>query len=174
MLSIHSKLDEATLRARVRGLRLVITDCDGVLTDGGVYYGANGDEQRKFSVRDGMGFELLRSHGIVCGILSGEAGPGIVSRAKKLGLEEVHLGVQKKAERIAQILESRGVPASACAYLGDDLNDLPAFRALESGLLACPSDAAPPVKELAHFVLPAAGGHHAFRAFADIVLPYRT
>ncbi len=173
MLTFHSKLTEATLRARVKALRLVITDCDGVLTDGGVYYGADGDEQRKFSVRDGMGFELLRSSGIVCGILSGEAGPAIATRAKKLGLEEVHLGVREKGERIASLAAARGVPLTACAYLGDDLNDLPVFRALEGGLLACPEDAIPAIKELTHIVLPVRGGNHAFRAFADIVLPHR-
>jgi len=174
MLSLVTKLDPAALEARARRLRLVLTDCDGVLTDGGVYYGASGDEQRRFSVRDGMGFELLRAKGITCGILSGEAGPGIVTRAQKLGLEEVHLGVKRKGERIAEVLSARGLSPSACAYLGDDVNDLPVFEALEDGLLACPEDAVPEVRARAHLILPARGGNHAFRAFADIVLPYRS
>ncbi len=174
MVKIATRLTEAELRARARALRLVLTDCDGVLTDAGVYYSASGEELRRFSVRDGMGFELLRNAGLVCGILSGEASPMIGARALKLRLEEVHLGVRDKGARLAELLASRGLEGSSCAYVGDDVNDLEVLRALEGGLTACPADAVAQVKDLVHVILPSPGGLHAFRAFADLVLSQRS
>jgi 3-deoxy-D-manno-octulosonate 8-phosphate phosphatase (KDO 8-P phosphatase) len=174
MVTLVSKLDEEALRLRARRIRLVLTDCDGVLTDAGVYYSADGEELRKFSVRDGMGFELLRGEGIVCGIVSGEPAGSIAARAQKLRLEEVHLGIREKGKKLEEILASRKADPSECAYIGDDVNDLVVFRALDGGLTACPSDALPPVKALAHVVLPVPGGHHVFRAFADFLLSQRS
>ena len=168
-----ARLSEDELCARAARIRLVLTDCDGVLTDGGVYYSAAGEELRRFSVRDGMGFALLRAEGLACGIVSGEPSGSIAARATKLRLEEVHLGVSDKAARLREILARLDLSPSACAYMGDDVNDLGAIDALRDGLVACPSDAVARVRDEAHITVPARGGDHAFRAFADVLLSLR-
>lgn len=168
------RLERAEVVRRVRELSLVLTDCDGVLTDGGVYYGPSGDELRKFSVRDGMGFSLLRGAGLSCGIVSGEAARSIAARAEKLALTEVHLGVREKGACLARILERRAIAPSACAYIGDDINDLPIFSALSLGVTACPADAAEEVMATAHVILPVKGGEHAFRAFSEFLISHRS
>ena len=174
MVTLSVRLSQDLLRSRARAIRMALTDCDGVLTDGGVYYTEAGEQLRKFSVRDGMGFELLRGAGVECGIVSGESSACISARAQKLRLEEVHLGIRDKGKKLIEILEARGLPLTACAYIGDDVNDLPVFRALEGAITVCPADAVPAIKELAHVVLPVAGGQHAFRAFADFLLSQRS
>ncbi len=172
--NVLCRLEPSEIGRRARSLSLVLTDCDGVLTDAGVYYGHSGDELRKFSVRDGMGFALLREAGIACGIISGEGARSIAARADKLGIDEVHLGIREKGACLARVLERRALAPSACAYIGDDINDLPIFTALSEGITACPSDAAEPVLARVHVVLPVRGGEHAFRAFSDFILSHRS
>lgn len=148
--------------------RLVLTDCDGVLTDAGVYYGADGEVLKRFSIRDGMGFERLRDAGLVVGIVSGERSPALIARAAKLGIEELHLGISDKVGVIDILCERYGVDRSQVAYMGDDVNDVPAMRAV--GLSGCPADATDAAKEVADVVMDQRGGHGAFRAFAEHVL----
>jgi 3-deoxy-D-manno-octulosonate 8-phosphate phosphatase (KDO 8-P phosphatase) len=157
---------------RALRLKLVLTDCDGVLTDGGVYYSATGEELKRFDIRDGMGVERLRNlAGIETGIVTGENSPSVVQRAQKLGIAECHLGCKDKAATVLAILERRKLRAEEVAYLGDDVNDLPAFTIV--GLTSCPGDAFDEVKTAADLVLENPGGHGAFREFAEIVLQAR-
>jgi 3-deoxy-D-manno-octulosonate 8-phosphate phosphatase (KDO 8-P phosphatase) len=158
--------------SRVRRLKLVLTDCDGVLTDGGVYYSDRGEELKRFSIRDGMGVERLRElAGIETGIVTGEFSQSIVRRAEKLAIHECHLGSRDKAATVRAILERRNLGFNEVAYLGDDVNDLPVFSNI--GLAACPSDAFESVKSVAHVILGRPGGHGAFREFAEIILRVR-
>jgi 3-deoxy-D-manno-octulosonate 8-phosphate phosphatase (KDO 8-P phosphatase) len=157
---------------RARRVKLVLTDCDGVLTDGGVYYSATGEELKRFDIRDGMGVERLRNlAGIETGIVTGENSPSVVQRAKKLGIAECHLGSKDKAATVLAILVRRKLSAGEVAYLGDDVNDLPAFAIV--GLASCPGDAFEEVKAAANLVLEKPGGHGAFREFAEIILQAR-
>ena len=119
-------LISSDIALRARQVKLVITDCDGVLTDGGVYYSARGEELKRFNIRDGMGVERLwKLAGIETGIITGENSPSVARRAKKLGIIECHLGAKDKAAKVGAILESRNLSAREVAYLGDDVNDLP-------------------------------------------------
>lgn len=173
----HGRLDhgdsvpEAT-RARAARVRLVLTDCDGCLTDGGVYYGAEGEVLKRFNIRDGMGSQRLRQAGIAVGIVTGEMSPSVIKRGEKLRLTEVHLGVQDKLPRVNEIAQRLGIDLTQIAYLGDDVNDLEALQAV--GFAACPGDAFEGVKPHVHLVLESRGGHGAFREFAEVILAART
>lgn len=158
------------LQRRARALKTVVTDCDGVLTDGGVYYSEFGEELRRFDVRDGMGFELLRNAGLSCGILSREPSPVILRRAAKLRLEQVWIGVPDKLAW----LDSSGIPIAELAYIGDDVNDVGLLeRVAAAGLTGAPADARPLAASFAHYRCTARGGHVAFREFADWILELR-
>src|SRR5918996_4319258 len=113
---------------KARLIRLVLTDCDGVLTDGGVYYSERGERLKRFHLRDGMGVERLRKLADVeTGIISGELSPSIRRRAEKLGITECHLGVKDKAATVQSIALRWAIPLSAIAYMGDDVHDCEAF-----------------------------------------------
>jgi 3-deoxy-D-manno-octulosonate 8-phosphate phosphatase (KDO 8-P phosphatase) len=159
---------------RARRLRLVLTDCDGVLTDGSVYYGAEGEALRRFSVRDGMGVERLRNAGIATAILSREPSPSIARRAEKLGLPYLYLGVRDKAAHLPAILAETGLEIADLAYIGDDVNDLGILAAIGlRGLTAAPADAMPEVRAACHYLCSARGGAGAFRDFAEWILHHR-
>jgi len=160
--------------ARARRLRLVLTDCDGVLTDGSVYYGETGEALRRFSVRDGMGVERLRLAGIATAIVSREPSANIARRAEKLRLPHLFLGVRDKAAHLPAILAETGRTVAELAYIGDDVNDLEILSAVgEEGLTAAPSDAMPEVLAAVHYLCTARGGAGAFRDFAEWILRLR-
>lgn len=166
-------LDEGELHARARRLRLVITDCDGVLTDNGVYYSARGEELKRFSIRDGMGVERLRNAGVETAIVTGESSETVLRRAEKLSIK-AHLGVKDKAARLAEILALHAVLPNEVGYIGDDVNDLGAMdRIRDEGLLAAPRDGMPQVQDRVHYVTTAHGGHGAFRDFVEWILSAR-
>jgi 3-deoxy-D-manno-octulosonate 8-phosphate phosphatase (KDO 8-P phosphatase) len=156
---------------RARRLRLVLTDCDGVLTDGGVYYAADGEALRRFSVRDGMGVERLRESGIWTAIVTRERSSSVERRAAKLHLPYHFAGIQDKAAHLDAILRETGLETAALAYIGDDVNDLGLIAAVgERGLTAAPADAMPDVLEAVHYRCTAPGGFGAFRDFAEWIL----
>jgi YrbI family 3-deoxy-D-manno-octulosonate 8-phosphate phosphatase len=156
---------------RLAGIRLVLTDCDGVLTDAGVFYSERGEELTRFSRRDGMGVERLRQAGIDTGVVSREDSPIVACRAERLRLAEVHLGVDQKLPLIRALAARRGLDLEQVAFIGDDLQDLDALVA--AGVSACPSDAEPEVRDAVHFVASRPGGHGAFREFAEWILAAR-
>jgi 3-deoxy-D-manno-octulosonate 8-phosphate phosphatase (KDO 8-P phosphatase) len=161
-------------RRRARRLRLVVTDCDGVLTDGGVYYSAAGEELRRFSVRDGMGVERLREAGVETAILTRESWEGVARRGEKLRLNQVFLGVRDKAAFLETLTARVGLDLDAVAYIGDDVNDLEALTVVgRAGLTAAPADAEAPVREAVHYRCAREGGHGAFREFAEWILDLR-
>jgi 3-deoxy-D-manno-octulosonate 8-phosphate phosphatase (KDO 8-P phosphatase) len=160
---------------RARRIRLVISDCDGVLTDAGVYYSERGEELKRFSIRDGMAVELLAGAGIPTGIVSGERSPSLMRRAEKLGLaDHVLLGVKDKRREIGRLIERTGLTLEELAFIGDDVNDLEALILIgAAGLTGAPADAVPSVRASVHHVCAARGGHGAFREFADWLLALR-
>jgi 3-deoxy-D-manno-octulosonate 8-phosphate phosphatase (KDO 8-P phosphatase) len=161
------------LALRASRIRLVLTDVDGVLTDAGVYYSERGEELRRFSLRDGMGVELLRTSGVETAFLSREDSGIVRARAKKLAVR-THLGVRDKLAYLAEILAETRLERSELAFIGDDVNDLPLLRAIaEQGLTGAPADAIEDVRDAVHFVSAARGGYGAFRAFADAILRWR-
>ena len=164
----------AELAARARRLRLVLTDSDGVLTDGGVYYSDSGEALRRFSVRDGMGVERLREAGIATAIVTRERSEPVARRAEKLALPVLFLGVHDKAAQLPAILQDTGLALDALAYIGDDVNDLGILAAVAAeGLTGAPADAMPEVLACCHYACAARGGHGAFREFAEWILRLR-
>lgn len=157
------------LQHRTQSIRLLLTDCDGVLTDGGVYYSARGEEMKRFSIRDGMGVERLHTLAEVeTGIITGETSGAVQRRAEKLNIAELHLGVKNKVEVLTHILARRQLRPEQVAYIGDDSNDLAVMQRV--GLSACPADALCFVKAIAHYVCRAKGGYGAFREFAEFII----
>ena len=135
------------VRPRWRGVRALIMDVDGVLTDGGLYYTENGDELKRFDVRDGQGLVLLRQAGILTAIVTGKRTTLVARRADELGIAEVHQGVTDKAATVTALLARHGVPPAAACYVGDDINDLPALALVGIAVAVptpSPSSAAPP------------------------------
>ena len=154
---------------RARMIKLLLTDCDGVLTDGGVYYSASGEEMKRYSIRDGMGVERLRKFaGVDVGIITGERSQSLMRRAEKLRIEELHLDIKDKTAVLAQILKNHGLQPEQIAYIGDDTNDIEVMRQI--GLAACPADAIYLTRDIAHFVSSKKGGYGAFRDFAELII----
>ncbi len=161
-----------SVQERARHIRLVLTDCDGVLTDGSVYYSARGEEMKRFFIRDGMGVERLRVQAkITTGIVTGELSESVRRRAEKLKIEELHLGCKHKLPVVQSIAKRLGLSEKQVAYIGDDVNDLEVLT--WAGLSACPRDAEPAVKNVVNVVCTHSGGRGAFRELAEIILASR-
>jgi 3-deoxy-D-manno-octulosonate 8-phosphate phosphatase (KDO 8-P phosphatase) len=155
-------------------LRLVLSDCDGVLTDGTVYVSEHGEALKRFSLRDGLGVERLREAGIETAIVTRERSPIVVRRAEKLRLPHHFEGVLDKADELPRILAAAGCGLDEVAYMGDDVNDLGILeRVGEEGLTAAPFDALEPVASVVHHVCRQRGGEGAFREFAEWILRLR-
>lgn len=157
------------LNEKAAKIKLLLTDCDGVLTDGGVYYSDTGEAMKKFNIRDGMGVERLRTiANIETGIITGETSLSIAMRANKLKINELHLGSKDKPTVLEKILKNRNLKAEEVAYIGDDVNDIDIMKLV--GLSACPSDAISFVKNIAHYTCENKGGEGAFREFAELII----
>lgn len=151
-------------------IKLFLSDMDGTLTDGGMYY-FDKAEGKRFHTHDGKGFELLKKRGIKCGILTGEKGKTIEKRGKKLGVDYLFMGcsAKDKLEAIKQICQKEGICLSEVAYIGDVLNDILALEAV--GLKAAPKNAIPHIRELSGIIcLEKCGGNGAVREFIDYIL----
>lgn len=153
-------------------LKCIVFDVDGVLTDGGLWYGESGEVIKRFDVRDGLGIKLLQEVGIEIAFLSGGRAGAIEVRAKHLGIRHCLFGVGDKVQGLSELLVKLEVAKSHVAFVGDDLNDL-AVRPYV-GLLVAPSDAVAPLKKRADLVLQSRGGNGAVREFAELVLMQRT
>jgi 3-deoxy-D-manno-octulosonate 8-phosphate phosphatase (KDO 8-P phosphatase) len=154
---------------KAQQIGLLLTDVDGVLTDGGVYYSARGEEMKRFSIRDGMGVARLRTLvQVEVGIITGERSGAVQQRAEKLHITELHLGIQDKRAVLEEICERWRIRPYQIAYIGDDSNDLAVLQA--AGLSAAPADALPFVREQVDFLCLQPGGHGAFREFAEFII----
>jgi 3-deoxy-D-manno-octulosonate 8-phosphate phosphatase (KDO 8-P phosphatase) len=155
--------------SKARKIKLLLTDCDGVLTDGGVYYGEQGEVLKKFNIRDGMGVERLRKLAdIQTGIITGEKSPSVMKRAEKLQITELYLGIKDKLSVLMQIMVNRNLMSENIAYIGDDVNDIEIMGKV--GLTACPADAISFTKEVADYVCESKGGEGCFREFAELII----
>ena len=158
-------MTEAELVARAAKVRLLLLDVDGVLTDGRLYYGAEGEVMKAFDVKDGHGIVLLRDH-VELGVVSGR--PGLArKRLEELHFEHLVFSQRDKLEGYAQ-LAHLGFADEEVAYMGDDVNDLGLLRKV--GLSACPSDAHPAVRATVQLVTSAPGGRGAVRELVEIIL----
>ena len=168
------QLTLAQLKRRARKLKLILTDNDGVLTDTGVYYSENGEVMKRFSIRDGMGVELLRDHGIETAIITCEMSPSVQKRAEKLKMPKIYLGVKDKCAELESILNDRNLLIDQAGYIGDDINDVQIIQAIgKGGLTAAPADAMPIAAAAVHYRCKMSGGNGAFRDFADWIIKLR-
>jgi N-acylneuraminate cytidylyltransferase len=152
-------------------IKLFLSDVDGVLTDGGMYYSENGDELKKFNTRDGMGFELLRKAGIKTGVITTENTRIVERRAKKLKLDYLCQGKREggKLEAAFDICKKENISIKEVAYIGDDINCINLLK--EVGFAACPADAMESIKKICNIkVLSLKGGEGVVREFVEFLL----
>jgi 3-deoxy-D-manno-octulosonate 8-phosphate phosphatase (KDO 8-P phosphatase) len=161
-------MDKQLLQEKAAKIVLLLTDVDGVLTDNGVYYGADGEVLKRFSIRDGMGVERLRNCGIETGIITGENSGAVKKRAEKLNITELHLGIKDKGAVLKEIMERKQLEPSQIAFIGDDVNDLSIIGELE--FTACPNDAMPQVRKVVDYICANKGGYGAFRELAEFII----
>lgn len=159
------------LTARARRLAWLLFDVDGVLTDGHLVYGAEGERIKLFHVRDGLALKLAQRAGLKVGVLSGRRSPALQRRLKELALDERILARSDKLNAFTDFLERHRLDADEVAYIGDDLLDLPVLR--RCGISFAPADAAAEVRQRVHRVLARAGGHGAAREMVELVLEAR-
>ncbi|HNB53679.1 MAG TPA: HAD hydrolase family protein [Anaerolineales bacterium] len=152
---------------RIKQIRLLALDSDGVLTDGGVYMTPEGQEFRRFDIKDGAGLKAVLAAGIPVAIISSAKNQTVLYRGQQLGISEVHVGVEEKLGCLQKVCARYNVPLSAVCYVGDDDVDLPVFEAV--GFSCAPSDAVGKVLARADFVLSRPGGHGAVREICDLI-----
>ena len=146
-------------------------DVDGVLTDAGMYYSESGDEWKKFNTRDGMGIKLLQKAGLITAIVTQERTRLVARRAEKLAIPELHQGVMDKLSVIRDMAIRHGISLGQVAYIGDDVNDIEALKAV--GLSAAPADGLPQVVAIVDYVCRQKGGEGAVRELVEMILPSR-
>jgi 3-deoxy-D-manno-octulosonate 8-phosphate phosphatase (KDO 8-P phosphatase) len=154
--------------ARAARVRLMIFDVDGVLTDGRLYYAGDGETIKVFDVRDGQGMKLLAATGVRLAIISGRRSEALARRARELGMEELHQGVENKLAVFAALLARLGQEASAAGFAGDDYIDLAVLA--RCGFAATVPDAPDQVKARCHYVTQARGGRGAARELCEVLM----
>jgi len=159
------------LKLRVAALEWILTDVDGVLTDGRLHYGPEGEAWKSFHVRDGLGLKLAQRAGLKVGVLSARGGPALEARAAELGLDAVVTRREDKGRAFREFLDEHGVKARRVAYAGDDLVDLPIL--LACGLSFAPADSAPEVRDRVDHTLAAPAGCGAVREMVEWILRAR-
>jgi 3-deoxy-D-manno-octulosonate 8-phosphate phosphatase (KDO 8-P phosphatase) len=169
--SKNLKEKNKNLESKAKKIKLVLTDNDGVLTDTGVYYSEDGEELKRFSIRDGMGVERLRELvNIKTSIITGELSGSVKKRAEKLKINELYLGAKKKHLLLEEILTKNNLKAENVAVIGDDINDIELMKI--AGFTAAPSDAMPEVVKIVDYVCKNRGGNGAFREFAELLISF--
>jgi len=160
-----------TAAPRASRVRLLVLDVDGVLTDGGLFVSAGGEEIKRFHVHDGLALVAARRAGLQIAILSSRASAAVTRRMTELGVGEIHQGVTDKAGALDALRERLGLAVGEVAMMGDDLPDLPAMA--RAGLALAPANAAAEVKRTAHWVARRRGGDGAVREAVEMLLKSR-
>ena len=155
----------------LKKIRALVLDVDGVLTDGGMYYGPGGEGLKRFNVKDGMGLRLVLEAGIAVALISGENSEILRRRAEKLKIADIFVGVEDKLQTMESFLASKKIGADEAAYVGDDVNDLAAMR--KAALPIAVADAVPEVRKAAKWITSRKGGDAAVREVCDALLAAR-
>jgi len=153
---------------KFQNVKLVLTDVDGVLTDGGMYYSKDGEMLKKFNTRDGMAVELLIMANIKTIFITREKSKIVKKRAKKVNVADLYLGIQKKELILLKICKKFNVNKNEIIYIGDDINDLKIMKMV--GFSACPNDANKDIVKISNYKCNARGGEGVLREIADIIL----
>jgi len=153
---------------RAARVKVMIFDVDGILTDGSLTYGPDGEVTKTFNVLDGLGIQLLNKTGVQTAIISARKSPIVVRRASDLGISHVYQGIHDKRIGFAELLAATGVTPEECGYIGDDVIDLPLFTRV--GLAITVPSGHPEVQHRAHYVTRTAGGKGAVREVCDMIM----
>lgn len=159
------------MNEKLKDIRLLLLDVDGVMTDGGIIYDGNGLETKVFNVRDGHGIKMLQRSGIEVGIITGRTSLVVDIRAKELGIGLVYQGSLKKIESYEDIKQKTGLSDRQIAYMGDDVIDVPVMRRV--AFAAAPSDGLVEARNVADYVTLCGGGKGAVREVCDLILKGR-
>lgn len=157
-----------TLDTRAARVRLLALDVDGVLTDGLIYYGNNGEELKAFNIKDGLGIKLLQKTGVAVAIITGRQSDIVLRRARELGIEDVVQGRDDKHQALLELCRRQNIDMEDCAYMGDDLPDLAAILAAGLGMTVANASAA--VLAAAHWRSMYNGGDGAVREACEFIL----
>jgi 3-deoxy-D-manno-octulosonate 8-phosphate phosphatase (KDO 8-P phosphatase) len=160
--------DLSDIERRASRIKLLLMDCDGVLTDGRLWLTDDGDEQKTFNTKDGLGLALLHRAGLRSGVISGRTSKALARRAQELGVEFVRQGDPNKTEAFEEVLRLAEVDENEVAFVGDDLTDIPLMQRAE--LAVAVADATEEVRSVAHYVTQAEGGRGAIREVIEIIL----
>lgn len=155
-------------KAEWAGVKLLVCDVDGVLTDATVLYGPQGELAKRFYIRDGMGLRLLEAAGVRVGVITSEDSPVVTSRVSKLMLSAYSPGMKRKGDALRKMMTQFGATAAQTVYIGDDVNDAEALR--EAGIPVAPADASEFAVKLARYITGQPGGRGAVREAADLIL----
>ncbi len=159
------------LYKKFKEIKLVLTDVDGVLTDGGMYYTTQGDIMKKFHTRDGMGVTLLRKYNIPTILITKEKTKMVKQWAAKMKVEKLYDGIIKKNMILDKVCKTFNLKSDEIAYIGDDVNDVPLLKAV--CLAVTPNDGTKEAKSVSHYICNLKGGEGAFREFADLIISTR-
>lgn len=163
--NLELKID---IEERARRVRVLLMDCDGVLTDGRIWLTADGEEQKAFHVRDGQGIALFHAAGLKTGVISGRTSLALERRAAELGISFIRQNVEDKVASMQEILAELSISPNECAYIGDDLADIPVMKRV--GLAFAVADAADEAKQAAHSTTTRNGGHGAVADVCCLIL----
>lgn len=156
------------VRERAKKIKLLITDIDGVMTDGGIIYDDRGLEFKKFDVKDGLIVKHLRKSGILVGAITGRESQVVINRCEELKLDFHYHGIKDKGKKLRELIETLELDIETVGYIGDDLIDLPILS--QVGFAISPADAVVYVKPFAHYVTQSKGGDGVFREVGDLIL----
>jgi len=159
---------ENEIEKKMRKVKLLLLDVDGVLTNGTITYNAKGKEIKSFSVKDGLGLRLLMDAGIQVGIITGRSSEALAARCKDLGIDLLFDGIKDKVKALETILKQTGIEAAQTAFAGDDLPDICVMKRV--GLAITVSDASPDVMGFAHIITSKKGGKGAIREVCENIL----
>ena len=162
---------DAAVLERARAVRLAIFDVDGVMTDGTLYIGAQGEAFKAFNILDGHGLKMLQAAGVEVAILSGRSSEAVTRRAAELGIGHVMQGSADKVADFERLIAAVGVRPEACSFMGDDLPDLALMK--RCGLAVAVANAVDTVKNASQYVTAAHGGRGAVREFCELLLRAR-
>ena len=162
------ELSTESLTASLQKIKLLALDVDGVLTDGSIYISPAGEVFKGFNAKDGMGISCALRSGLQIAVITGRQSPIVERRCEELGITLLQQGVKDKRLALQQMAQKLGLVREELAYMGDDLNDIPAFKA--SGLNLVPADAAIEVVAVADIITKASGGRGAVREAITMIL----
>ena len=153
---------------RAKRIKVIVFDVDGVMTDGGLMIGDDGQEYKSFHSLDGLGMKLLKATGVEMAIITGRTSNVVTKRAESTGIAHFYQGVEDKLEAFEDLIKKMNVSPEECAFMGDDVVDLPPMR--RAGLAITVPTATPLVKQYAHYTTQAQAGHGAVREVCELLM----